>query len=388
MTKSIFRYLFALLTLSCVLVACSDDDDDETPAFLKSTVFTDVKGLTLDYSDEPLLGKQVEFTPNGTKATLVLSGENTNEIFMNNGVVPGEATTTLNVDLKVLNERATFEGEDNQNGRLIKYKGEVSENALKLDLEVTMPQHMLTGRKFNLAETKTEWDDDLFDYVQVQSPILFKWDSEKKVIINGQPNEPFNAIMLILGFMPIEGADNAIDALEKSLKSVEFRADGNIRAEYNDSLHLEDNWQMSPLNVATYAVEDEHTLRLFINPAQIVAVTNKLGRSGIDTVLPTLVEQLTDLLVNGIVLHFKEATTDGMATVYLNEEVLLPILKTIKPLLEDKDLQAALKDEAFQMMPGMEFMIEPILDGMFASFPGVIETTKSMEVGLNFIEMK
>ena len=76
MKKQFFVYLFAALTVGSVVTSCSDDDDPIVCP-IETTTFNSTNGLELTYSGEPLLGKQVVFTPNaqdGTKATLVLSG--------------------------------------------------------------------------------------------------------------------------------------------------------------------------------------------------------------------------------------------------------------------------------------------------------------------------
>ena len=78
------RLLFCLMAgLACggFFTSCSDDDDPTTDEVvicpIAQTTYTDASGLVLTYSGQPVLGKQVVFTPDandGSKATLTISG--------------------------------------------------------------------------------------------------------------------------------------------------------------------------------------------------------------------------------------------------------------------------------------------------------------------------
>ena len=74
MNKNLFYYLFAVICSVSLFTSCSDDDDDKVVCPVSETTFTDKSGLQLTYSDAPMLGKTVQFVPQGDKAVLTLSG--------------------------------------------------------------------------------------------------------------------------------------------------------------------------------------------------------------------------------------------------------------------------------------------------------------------------
>ena len=145
MNKNLFYYLFAVICSVSLFTSCSDDDDDKVVCPVSETTFTDKSGLQLTYSDAPMLGKTVQFVPQGDKAVLTLSGAplelsglQRNEMpalggLATAGVVPGELTTTLNVDLKIEGDKVSFEGTDEKEGRVLTYKGEATQSGLQLD---------------------------------------------------------------------------------------------------------------------------------------------------------------------------------------------------------------------------------------------------------------
>ena len=89
------------------------------------------------------------------------------------------------------------------------------------------------------------------------------------------------------------------------------------------------------------------------------------------------------MLVNGVPVAFEQ--TEDALSVYLNTELLLPLLKTlVVPLLSDEEVVAMLvelmkKDPDFGEMDGLA---EPMLK----AFPEIIESTTKVEIGLNFVK--
>ena len=74
MKKNLFYYLFAVICSVSLFTSCSDDDDEKVVCPVGETTFTDKSGLQLTYSSAPMLGKMVQFVPQGNKAVLTLSG--------------------------------------------------------------------------------------------------------------------------------------------------------------------------------------------------------------------------------------------------------------------------------------------------------------------------
>lgn len=398
MKKNLFYYLFAVICSVTLFTSCSDDDDEKMVNPVPQTTFTGENGLQLTYNGAPMPGKKVTFTPDATnaqKATLRLEGEfdlngilgkaksaaAREDVSMPTapGVLPGSPVVTLPVDLTINGDQCSFAGTSETDYCTFSYKGEVSAGAMELDLsEVKLKNAKLAGMTWKL-EPYDETNPNETD------PIYLVWEAEKKV----------------LGFMPIEsvlkialrmdliaaGADNKIsatDMLGTVLQDVTFMEDGNIVATYKDAANGGTEWTKSPVNLAQYVVENDNQMKVFLNPAAIIAAVNNAGRAvDVQAVIQQAIQMLYPMLVNGVPVAFRQ--TDDALSVYLNTELLLPLLKTlVVPLLSDEEVVAMLvelmkKDPDFGEMAGLA---EPTLK----AFPEIIESTTKVEIGLNFVK--
>ena len=397
MKKNLFYYLFTVICSVTLFASCSDDDEKVVNP-VPQTTFTGENGLQLTYNGAPMLGKKVTFTPDATnaqKATLRLEGEfdlngilgkaksaaAREDVSMPTapGVLPGSPVVTLPVDLTINGDQCSFAGTSETDYCTFSYKGEVSAGAMELDLsEVKLKNAKLAGMTWKL-EPYDEKNPNETD------PIYLVWEAEKKV----------------LGFMPIEsglkialrmdliaaGADNKIsatDMLGTVLQDVTFMEDGNIVATYKDAANGGTEWTKSPVNLAQYVVENDNQMKVFLNPAAIIAAVNNAGRAvDVQAVIQQAIQMLYPMLVNGVPVAFGQ--TDDALSVYLNTELLLPLLKTlVVPLLSDEEVVAMLvelmkKDPDFGEMAGLA---EPTLK----AFPEIIESTTKVEIGLNFVK--
>ena len=381
MKKHFLVCLFAALSLGSVVTSCSDDDDPIVCP-IETTTFNSLNGLELTYSGETLLGKQVIFTPNatdGTKATLTLSGvgftvEGMPVSLPGTGIIPGEETTVLNVENMVINgDAVSFEGNDENEGRIINYKGTASKSNLKLDLNVTMPSNVFAGKTFNLVPM-TEKPTSLY----------FSWKAEEFDFSGGKWDIQ-SAILMTLGMFPVTDGMTALDALSAVLKDVTFMEDGNIKATYKDE-PKDENWQESPLNLASYLVKD-NKIKLFLNPEQIAFIASRSSRVSIVELVPSLLQKVNELLVNGITLTFAE--NEGATAIYLDKEELMPILQMVKPLLQDKDtVNALVKMLAESAGPQYAGLVMVFVPEILKNIPNVIDTTTELKIGINVIEAK
>ena len=398
MKKNLFYYLFAVICSVALFTSCSDDDDEKMVNPVPQTTFTGENGLQLTYNGAPMPGKKVTFTPDATnaqKATLRLEGEfdlngilgkaksaaAREDVSMPTapGVLPGSPVVTLPVDLTINGDQCSFAGTSETDYCTFSYKGEVSAGAMELDLsEVKLKNAKLAGMTWKLEPYDETNPNETY-------PIYLVWEAEKKV----------------LGFMPIEsvlkialrmdliaaGADNkisAIDMLGTVLQDVTFMEDGNIVATYKDAANGGTEWTKSPVNLAQYVVENDNQMKVFLNPAAIIAAVNNAGRAvDVQAVIQQAIQMLYPMLVNGVPVAFGQ--TDDALSVYLNTELLLPLLKTlVVPLLSDEEVVAMLvelmkKDPDFGEMAGLA---EPTLK----AFPEIIESTTKVEIGLNFVK--
>lgn len=398
MKKNLFYYLFAVICSVTLFTSCSDDDDEKMVNPVPQTTFTGENGLQLTYNGAPMPGKKVTFTPDATnaqKATLRLEGEfdlngilgkaksaaAREDVSMPTapGVLPGSPVVTLPVDLTINGDQCSFAGTSETDYCTFSYKGEVSAGAMELDLsEVKLKNAKLAGMTWKL-EPYDETNPNETD------PIYLVWEAEKKVL-GLMPIESALKIALRMDLIAA-GADNKIsatDMLGTVLQDVTFMEDGNIVATYKDAANGGTEWTKSPVNLAQYVVENDNQMKVFLNPAAIIAAVNNAGRAvDVQAVIQQAIQMLYPMLVNGVPVAFGQ--TDDALSVYLNTELLLPLLKTlVVPLLSDEEVVAMLvelmkKDPDFGEMAGLA---EPTLK----AFPEIIESTTKVEIGLNFVK--
>lgn len=398
MKKNLFYYLFAVICSVTLFTSCSDDDDEKMVNPVPQTTFTGENGLQLTYNGAPMPGKKVTFTPDATnaqKATLRLEGEfdlngilgkaksaaAREDVSMPTapGVLPGSPVVTLPVDLTINGDQCSFAGTSETDYCTFSYKGEVSAGAMELDLsEVKLKNAKLAGMTWKL-EPYDETNPNETD------PIYLVWEAEKKVL-GSMPIESALKIALRMDLIAA-GADNKIsatDMLGTVLQDVTFMEDGNIVATYKDAANGGTEWTKSPVNLAQYVVENDNQMKVFLNPAAIIAAVNNAGRAvDVQAVIQQAIQMLYPMLVNGVPVAFGQ--TDDALSVYLNTELLLPLLKTlVVPLLSDEEVVAMLvklmkKDPDFGEMAGLA---EPTLK----AFPEIIESTTKVEIGLNFVK--
>ncbi len=398
--KNLLIYLFATLTLGGFFTSCSDDKDEPVVCPVEQTIFTDINGLALNYCGAPVLGKQIEFIPdasNPTKASVKISGSKFAIDGMpfeldGSGVIPGEETTTLNLDLNINGDLATFEGVDENAQRTISYKGSIHKSSLNLDLDVTYPKNILAGKMFDLKPYIPSFGSD-----PKSTPVICKWDSDYKFkVYPFGPTFSIEAnIQWILGMTlmaaPIPGSSQGIyPPLLGSIKNIAFLPNGNVVAKYNEKWNDEKSpWKDSPLNAATYVMENDSTLRLFINPAQIAAASPKQASlkasrgNSVPQILMGLLDDVNVLLKSGIPFHVS-VKENGETSVYLDETLLLPILKKVKPLFEDEAFVNGLIEQIKASTPDdYKKQVDGVLAPTLKAMPQIIDTTKSIQLGLN-----
>ncbi len=390
MKKNLF-YVFALIGSMSLFTACSDDDNKGgvNKELLKelNTTFTtgnESASFALTYSDASMVGKTATFnSADGKTATIVLAGTTMSLLgtdLVNPGVVPGETSTTLNVNLTPVGETGfAFEGTDEANDRTLTYKGTIEKGKLSMNVDVAFADNDLTGT-WNLFQ-KTE-TDNVF-------PIRMVWNSSVPLLGLMQPG----AILEIVAQLPLIGeGDNKlplVTAISALLQNVTFGTDGNIIASYSDAGNMAAPvWQSSPANMVQYVVKDG-MVYVYLNVEAIMSAattsqssTKSLNLSTIlDLLLPKLPE-IAPMLTNGIPLGYT-IDENGMLGVYIEETQLGAVLvDVVTELLSNEEVLAAIK-EMVASTPGMEDMAS-LMDYILPQLPATIEATTDMELGLNF----
>lgn len=398
MKKNLFYYLFAVICSVTLFTSCSDDDDEKMVNPVPQTTFTGENGLQLTYNGAPMPGKKVTFTPDATnaqKATLRLEGEfdlngilgkaksaaAREDVSMPTapGVLPGSPVVTLPVDLTINGDKCSFAGTSETDYCTFSYKGEVSAGAMELALsEVKLKNAKLAGMTWKLKPYDKEDPNETY-------PIYLVWEAEKKVF-------DFLSIESVLKLalrmeLIAAGADHKVSATEMLgtvLQDVTFMEDGNIVATYKDAANGGTEWTKSPVNLAQYVVENDNQIKVFLNPAAIIAAVNNAGRAvDVQTVIQQTIQMLYPMLVNGVPVAFEQ--TEDALSVYLNTELLLPLLKTlVVPLLSDEEVVAMLV-ELMKKDPDFSEMAD-LAEPMLKAFPEIIESTTKVEIGLNFVK--
>lgn len=398
MKKNLFYYLFAVICSVTLFTSCSDDDDEKMVNPVPQTTFTGENGLQLTYNGAPMPGKKVTFTPDATnaqKATLRLEGEfDLNGILGKAksaavredvsmptapGVLPGSPVVTLPVDLTINGDKCSFAGTSETDYCTFSYKGEVSAGAMELALsEVKLKNAKLAGMTWKLKPYDKEDPNET-------DPIYLVWEAEKKVF-DFLPIESVLKLALRMELIAA-GADHKVSATEMLgtvLQDVTFMEDGNIVATYKDAANGGTEWTKSPVNLAQYVVENDNQIKVFLNPAAIIAAVNNAGRAvDVQTVIQQTIQMLYPMLVNGVPVAFEQ--TEDALSVYLNTELLLPLLKTlVVPLLSDEEVVAMLV-ELMKKDPDFSEMAD-LAEPMLKAFPEIIESTTKVEIGLNFVK--
>lgn len=398
MKKNLFYYLFAVICSVTLFTSCSDDDDEKMVNPVPQTTFTGENGLQLTYNGAPMPGKKVTFTPDATnaqKATLRLEGEfdlngilgkaksaaAREDVSMPTapGVLPGSPVVTLPVDLTINGDKCSFAGTSETDYCTFSYKGEVSAGAMELALsEVKLKNAKLAGMTWKLKPYDKEDPNEI-------DPIYLVWEAEKKVF-DFPPIESVLKLALRMELIAA-GADHKVSATEMLgtvLQDVTFMEDGNIVATYKDAANGGTEWTKSPVNLAQYVVENDNQIKVFLNPAAIIAAVNNAGRAvDVQTVIQQTIQMLYPMLVNGVPVAFEQ--TEDALSVYLNTELLLPLLKTlVVPLLSDEEVVAMLV-ELMKKDPDFSEMAD-LAEPMLKAFPEIIESTTKVEIGLNFVK--
>lgn len=399
--KKNLLYLFAFVVAAFTVTSCSDDDKPAVPGSsfeAKAYTATD-NNFAVTVNGSAMLGKAAQFTPTGDgKATITITGESldlgslmTDEegipsglAFPTAGVIPGSPSTTLTVDLVGDADKCAFEGASQSDYCTYSYSGSVTSDNLSINFtDVKLTNQSLAG-KWNVPES----EGNFYNLFRVN------WKSETLVnVFFPMPIETIVSFALGMPLIPTEGDDpvSVATMYEKVLDYVTFTEDGFITARYADT---ENDFTMAdaPKGVAQYVVESDNTIRVFLNPANIIAATVKLAQRSRSMDIAALTEglmtNLVPMLVNGVPLHYSASIGDSDGNIdetktafYLDTETLLPILKTIAPVFQDEEVIKSIVDMASQdpNMASMAGMIEPLLTAL----PDVINTTSVVEIGVN-----
>ncbi len=421
MKKNIYCLLAALFTM-CLFTACSDDDDPVVPGSkLEDKVYTDEAGLNLSVNGIPTLGKTIDFKHiDGDKATVTLAGERLNVssiiggimskadnqpaagiMIPTPGVIPGSASVEIPVTLQGDSKKCTFEGSHDTEYATFDYTGVIDGEALSFEVKNLKLKN--TSMAATFATNTNFMEDDGWGGQQPNAYRVFRliWESEKGLEVMPGVAFPHATVIGLMTAMPMikdeEGNPaQMVTMLSKVLKNIKLGEDGSVTATYADT--KKPGWPetTSPTGFAQYVVKADGTILLFVNPqaimASVIAKASKSRAFDINAVVEGLMTDVVPMLVNGIPVSYGRAIFDQEGnesesasdiSFYIDENVLLPILNIVSPLLEDEEVVNAIV-EAAASDPDMGYMAE-MLPGILASVPGVVETTTKIQLGINCV---
>lgn len=394
----ITKFLCAALMLGA-LASCSDDSDDIKTFGSKS--FTDESGLTLTVNGAPMIGKTVAYAPgaDASKATLTVTSqfdlslipgiEGEGNVLAGPGALPGSKELVLPVTLTDNNgSHAIFSGNSDTQYCTFSYSGEVTDNTLTLSFtDVTLKDTRIAGTWAPVPYSiNDDWASDEYGTVY-SNPVYYVWESTSDFNFLGTPM-PINKILdLVMALPLINDSQYTVPlALNAALQNIDFRTDGNVIAKYIDIAEENATAQTSPANLAQYVLTSDNSMLFFLNPQAIAAheaqgLKKRATRADIDfsNVLGNVIAQLGGKLGDGVPMRYR---LDGNEmSVYLDTNTLLPLMKSISPLLRDEAVVAQLV-ELVSQQEGMDF-IAPMLPSMIASAADVIDNTTKIEIGIN-----
>ena len=348
--------------------------------------------LALTYGGVVMDGKSVTFDIiDAQTATITLEGAD-NELLSalvgssvkNPGVVPGEASTVLNVTLT--SEGTTgysFEGTDESNGRTLNYTGSIEAGKLTLDVNATFSNDLIGT--WNLVPVPTDASETVY-------PIHSIWQSSKGIEIFPGFEMPMETILSLALRMPVVDGQSACQMLTTVLQSVTFGADGNLVASYSDAANVASpSWQDSPVGLVQYCVKDGQLLAYLDINTIITALTSPSTRATTDDLLAELLPlllahmgEIAPMLSEGIPLAYSADASTGVLTVYIDQTGLGGVvLGILNEVVNNAELMAMIAELASSSM-GSDNSLASMLPAILEQLPEVVAGTTTLELGLNF----
>ena len=382
--------------------------------------------LELTYNGSPLVGKMIGFSPDSSdykRAVLTLAGQTldlsdllkTAQLPVDlskiaqiptPGVLPGTPSFELPV---TLGEGNSFSGSAETDFVTFKYEGTVATEKLVLNItEAKLKNAPLSANKWYVPQYF--YNEDTWEYEG--NPVHFVWESGAvfNIDLGGWvlplPPASLVGMMLQMGLIPQEdGAASITQMLSRSLKTIEFKADGNIVAGYVDKGIVGGPVIQSPTGLAQYVVATDGTILLYLNPQAIImnvmkaqneaAKSRAIDFSKYQATIDGLAEMLVKCVNEGFPITYTNGiykapekeeesgsfiNTDENVSVYAGTEFILPLLKAIAPIFNDEEVRQAIMDLAGQ---NEDFAsMAPMLDVILKALPEVVEKTTKIEAGL------
>lgn len=316
------RFLFLVMFLGVALFSGCNDDDDE-------------KAVT--YKGENLAILVGDFNLSGREA--VLDGSNLTV----KKALPGEAETVF----AVTRTGSKIVGNNSNANRDVALEGVVDKDKLGLNLTAKMKSSMVS-----------KWGVKSF---------IFNVDTDQEDIVLGEDTQSVDEFV-----EQMSGLVNWI--LPSLLQSISLEEDGNIIASYIQDISQlfgDPTYGDSPKGMALHNVVD-NKLYIALNISGIVADATSPKEASANQVRSTEVNPLLQLVAmadEGMPLLMR--TKDEGVDVYVNKEMMLPVVKMLPTLLETFGDQLGDMKEFVSSLVGI---IVPL-----------IENSNETEIGLHLV---
>lgn len=325
------RNLEKLFWVACAVfffTSCEETYNDKLfwPGEISREYGSYIKPYTLDltYSGEKLIGKTISFmTEDSETGTLTL-----------NDVIPGEASTPINGIKLYENEEKgnyTFNGTNiTMGGATVKYSGSITPKAMKLDINVTMPQNkwnksydlsnFTKGKKMTIGTSGGEyvWKEtneiltgafyvhmDDVELTQAGSQLFLRMKLIQNALcyfipqllqtITLQPDgniiANYTTSPVYIGKVPINEIDPDKDVATIAMFVMKFMI-GTMSATDINSALANRTWATSPINLLTWSVNNGK-LKINLNLPAIISQVTKDSETPID---PGLISGIVEAL--------------------------------------------------------------------------------------------
>ncbi len=417
---------YSLILLAAVaLSACHDDKSSPAPAISDKT-YDAASGLELYYQGNPMPGKSVTFSQDGTKAKLIafskfdlsqlsefgLSGE-----IPAPGVIPGSPQLTLTPELVETDGGWSFEATSSNDYCKFSYSGFATPEKLKLfinDVSLNTPVSPAVWTPAPIEKNNDGTFKSLPFYIEWQFTPIPDTDIDFSGILSALTTLPVIPVYNNTAYMSVS------QAMTEVLRTIAFNLDGNIIFTYiNNSFGAARIDQTQP-NGYQYVIDSPTSVRLYINPLSFFSLllNNASGgtpASDIDLndhglfpannsdnggnadsatqnpilksdlakkILKSSLEVILPQLADGIPLSF-ETTDSGMHLFIDTQTTMMLLEKIVLPLLQDDPTLKAI-EEYLTTDPVLKPLL-PVFEEGLRLLPQVFAQTNTIRLGFNFL---
>lgn len=405
-------YSIPLLVAAALCAAGCDNDSDKTLSPLPDKTYSGTEALDIDYNDADMNGKSATLTRNGSNAVITFDSKvdlsQISDLFKGMqpipgpGVLPGTPVLSLPVSLVADGDEYSFSGKGETDFVTYTYSGDVSADKLDFDFENVMLKNQ------RLANTAWKPAPLVTSGLEVtSSPLHIVWESSFPAPLEGFDGSIQDALTL-LSVLPIIPVYNntaymsVAQALASSLKSVGFNPDGNAVVTYLQTVNGAAQFAQAPKCMIQYLPLSDTMMKLFVNPTDLMGQIlvngsshpdlppNPFGKasradSGTATIesMTAIIQALAPMIAEGFPMQY--TLTPGSLQIFLNSDVLLPLVKgVILPILNDPIIKASIIEKLKANAQLQSYF--PMFEKFMEILPAAISATTRIELGINLVK--